>query len=650
MEKKCINIFLAGIITLAGAQAVSARKMEPYQGSRIYWDISTQKPVFPSGNYGRMIQLRDGRLMAVCERHGGGVLVTYSSDEGGTWTSPQLIQSNPSKVPLCVPDLIQLADGSILVGYNPRPSAPYTEDRKYGMRVLRSTDNGQSWSDPIFVYDASHNAADGCWEPSFLQLPSGEIHLYFANEGPFTTSNEQEISLCRSYDGGLTWTDKERVCFRKDHRDGMPVAIITDNNEIVVIVEDNGWQHDFRATTVRCSVEDNWKDWVGTGTSKRNMIFSSDNANYISAAPYLRKLKTGETVASWQGNHDRPQYADMSKEVMYAAVGDANAMNFKAVSQPFGVPMSENALWNSLAVLDDGTVYALTSWRGQIVGIKGYPMTGFEAYSGTPDMDTTDSGKWTPDNNRPVYMGAKTRNHTVIDFLYDDSNIYFHARVGDRTIFTDKMDNDGVFLYFDFENCCDTYPQKGMFQLFMNVDGSLDFYAGNANKWVKSEVTPQGVDYRLNVTDEYYDMKVAVPWSVLGYEKPPVDKLMRCNIEIRDRRDGELILEEIPETKSKQSWTWPEFRLNTDGYGSVPGIESDVEPKALLNFSGNKLNVMASAPVDCVKVYSLSGALLASRSNCGERLTISLDFANQFVITEILFADGTVQHDKVLLQ
>lgn len=650
MEKKCINIFLAGIITLAGAQAVSARKMEPYQGSRIYWDISTQKPVFPSGNYGRMIQLRDGRLMAVCERHGGGVLVTYSSDEGSTWTSPQLIQSNPSKVPLCVPDLIQLADGSILVGYNPRPSSPYTEDRKYGMRVLRSTDNGQSWSDPIFVYDASHNAADGCWEPSFLQLPSGEIHLYFANEGPFTTSNEQEISLCRSYDGGLTWTDKERVCFRKDHRDGMPVAIITDNNEIVVIVEDNGWQHDFRATTVRCSVEDNWKDWVGTGTSKRNMIFSSDNANYISAAPYLRKLKTGETVASWQGNHDRPQYADMSKEVMYAAVGDADAMNFKAVSQPFGVPMGENALWNSLAVLDDGTVYALTSWRGQIVGIKGYPMTGFEAYSGTPDMDATDSGKWTPDNNRPVYMGAKTRNHTVIDFLYDDSNIYFHARVGDRTIFTDKMDNDGVFLYFDFENCCDTYPQKGMFQLFMNVDGSLDFYAGNANKWVKSEVTPQGVDYRLNVTDEYYDMKVAVPWSVLGYEEPPVDKLMRCNIEIRDRRDGELILEEIPETKSKQSWTWPEFRLNTDGYGSVPGIESDVEPKALLNFSGNKLNVMASAPVDSVKVYSLSGALLASRSNCGERLTISLDFANQFVITEILFADGTVQHDKVLLQ
>lgn len=650
MEKKCINIFLAGIITLAGAQAVSARKMEPYQGSRIYWDISTQKPVFPSGNYGRMIQLRDGRLMAVCERHGGGVLVTYSSDEGSTWTSPQLIQSNPSKVPLCVPDLIQLADGSILVGYNPRPSSPYTEDRKYGMRVLRSTDNGQSWSDPIFVYDASHNAADGCWEPSFLQLPSGEIHLYFANEGPFTTSNEQEISLCRSYDGGLTWTDKERVCFRKDHRDGMPVAIITDNNEIVVIVEDNGWQHDFRATTVRCSVEDNWKDWVGTGTSKRNMIFSSDNANYISAAPYLRKLKTGETVASWQGNHDRPQYADMSKEVMYAAVGDADAMNFKAVSQPFGVPMGENALWNSLAVLDDGTVYALTSWRGQIVGIKGYPMTGFEAYSGTPDMDATDSGKWTPDNNRPVYMGAKTRNHTVIDFLYDDSNIYFHARVGDRTIFTDKMDNDGVFLYFDFENCCDTYPQKGMFQLFMNVDGSLDFYAGNANKWVKSEVTPQGVDYRLNVTDEYYDMKVAVPWSMLGYEEPPVDKLMRCNIEIRDRRDGELILEEIPETKSKQSWTWPEFRLNTDGYGSVPGIESDVEPKALLNFSGNKLNVMASSPVDSVKVYSLSGALLASRSNCGERLTISLDFANQFVITEILFADGTVQHDKVLLQ
>ena len=650
MEKKYTNLFFAGIIAVAGTLTVSARKMEPYEGSRIYWDISTQKPVFPSGNYGRMIQLRDGRLMAVCEKHGGGVLVTYSSDEGATWTSPQLIQSNPSKVPLCVPDLIQLADGSILVGYNPRPSAPYTEDRKYGMRVLRSTDNGQSWSDPIFVYDASHNAADGCWEPSFVQLPSGEIHLYFANEGPFTTSNEQEISLCRSYDGGLTWTDKERVCFREGHRDGMPVGIITDSNEIVVIVEDNGWQHDFRATTVRCSVEDNWKDWVGINTSKRNMIFSSDNANYISAAPYLRKLKTGETVASWQGNHDRPQYTDMSNEVMYAAVGDANAMNFKAVSQPFGVPMGENALWNSLAVLDDGTVYALTSWKGAIVGIKGYPMTGFEAHFGTPDMDALDGDKWTPSNSRPVFMGAKTRNHTAIEFLYDDINIYFHARVCDRTIFTDKIDNDGVFLYFDFENCCDTYPQQGMFELFMNVNGNLDFYAGNANKWVKAETVPQGVDYRLNITDAYYDMKVAVPWSALGYEKPPVDKLMRCNMEIRDRRDSELILEAIPETKSKQSWTWPEFRLNKDGYGSVPGIEGDSSPKALVNFSGNTLNIMATAPVDSVKVYSLSGALLVSRSKCGEHAAIALDASNQLVVTEIIFADGTIQHDKVMLQ
>lgn len=653
----------------AGTFTASAAKKDPYDGSRIYWDLSSQKQIFPSGTYARMIQLQDGRLMAVCEKLGGGVLVSYSIDGGNSWSAAEQIVWSADKVPVAVPDLIQLSDGTIVVGYNPRPSAPYTEDRLFGIRVVRSTDNGKTWSDPIFVYDAHHTFGDGCWEPSFLELPSGELHLYFANEGPFTSSNEQEISVCRSFDGGQTWSDKDRVCFRAGSRDGMPAAIITDNNEIAVIVEDNGHPgyNNFRATTVRCSLDDNWKTWVDANSTNRNMIFSSgSNRNYISAAPYLRKLKTGETVASWQGNHDRADYSDMSYLVMFTAVGDVDAKNFKAVTQPFGIPVGQNGLWNSVSVVDDGTVFALTSWSDghgtSVYTMKGYPMKGFEANYGTPAIDASfTKDKWTKKNAQQVFMGVRNRNRATMDFLYDDNNLYFYGRVADRTIFTDKADNDGIFLFLDLENACDVYPQTGMFRLFLNADGTIEFSSGASNKWTKAAAAPEGIDYKVKVSKTYYDMEIAIPWSVLGYDKPPVDKLMRCNIEVRDRRDTELVWETIPETyndgksthsnSAVHSYLWPEFKLNAKGTDGIADIAADnAAAKAQLHVSGNVLNVSASAPVDSVKVFSVDGSLLASQTRCGDHASIDLPLTKQIVITEIQFADGSVQHDKMLIQ
>ena len=105
--------------------------------------------------------------MAVAES-GGGVSVCYSGDNGNIWSSPERIIQSAPNVPYAVPDVIQLTNGDIIVGFNPRPSSPYTEDRKFGIRCIRSVDNGETWSDPIFIYDAQHENRQGCWEPCFL--------------------------------------------------------------------------------------------------------------------------------------------------------------------------------------------------------------------------------------------------------------------------------------------------------------------------------------------------------------------------------------------------------------------------------------------------------------------------------------------------
>ena len=649
-------ICMAASLLLSGSLSVSARSHEPYEGSRIFWDISSQKEVFPSGGYSRLIQLHDGRLMAVAES-GGGISVSYSLDEGKVWSSPELIIRGTWDLPIAVPDLIQLTDGTIIVGYNPRPAAPYSEERLFGIRVLRSTDNGKTWSDPIFVYDAHHTFEDGCWEPSFLELPSGEIHCYFANEGPFTQSNEQEISVSRSFDGGVSWSEPDRVCFRAGSRDGMPSAIITDAGEIVVIVEDNGHPgyNNFRATTMRCSLENNWQTWVDANSPNRNMIFAnSADKQAVSAAPYIRKLKSGETIASWQGNHDRPDIFDLEQFDMFVAVGDADARNFKAITQPFSVPKNSHGFWNSVAVIDNGTVFAVSSIgearQGSRINImKGYAMKGFEANFGTPKIDGSCQGEnWTVKNAQQVFMGVTTRNRATMDFLYDNENLYFYARVIDRTIHTDKIDNDGIFLYLDLENCCDTYPQTGMFRMFLNVNGELEFSAGGNNKWTTSD-TPEGVNFVALPSRNYYDLELAVPWKVLGYDKPPVDKLMRCNIEIRDRRDTELVLEKIAETESRQSWSWPEFRLNGDGGAGMETPEAGNTPVAVSIDSG-QLDICAGSVIENVKVYSVSGAMVASEAGNGNHATVSLPGSGWLAVAEIQMAGGRREHVKFLVK
>ena len=95
---------------------INAATVQRYSGSRIFWDSRSPVTVFNSGGYARLIELQDGRLLACCES--GGIKISFSSNKGRTWTSPTLIAPNSNNTPNCVPDLIQLADGTIIVGYN----------------------------------------------------------------------------------------------------------------------------------------------------------------------------------------------------------------------------------------------------------------------------------------------------------------------------------------------------------------------------------------------------------------------------------------------------------------------------------------------------------------------------------------------------
>ena len=559
-----------------------AHGLEPYSGSRIFWDTASRRTVFSGGGYARIIELQDGRLMAVCES--GGIKVAFSSNKGASWGSATKIVTNPSGINECVPDLIQLSDGTIIVAYNPRPTSPYSEDRRFGIRCKRSTDNGQTWSDEIFVNDALHTFADGCWEPCMLQLPSGEVQLYFADEGPYTTNNDQQISMCRSFDGGQSWSAPQKICYRRGFRDGMPVPVLLkDQSEIVVIIEDNGWGYgDFFPTTVRTTLQNNWKNnyWVNATDPNREKTL---NLNYCptatGGAPYLRVLPWGETVMSYQST-----YNHNGKNQMRVAVGNDQARDFKAMSVPFSIGDSEQGLWNSLAVIDTGVVVAVSGIGGNIEMIKGYPVRQLQAPFASPVVDgklTVNEGYKTLTATQ-ILLGAQTGTRVTADMAYDRDSLYIVARVSDRTQVASGANADELTLLIDASGRVNEKPAEGCFKLLMRPDGTFfRLFTGSGNGWRSSALTLLPLHAVATQTSSYYLLEVAVPWSALipNNQAATVPTDLHClafALECTDNRSGTAYTETIPDANQKSPFTWMPLLL-----GAMPentGIKPTPNP------------------------------------------------------------------------
>ena len=606
---KRFNLLSAFLLTTLCSFAV---KTQPYVGSRIFWDSRSPIVVFNGGGYARIIELQDGRLMACCEW--SGIRISFSSNKGQTWKEPTTIVTNTNNVPNCVPDMIQLRDGTIIVAYNPRPSTPYTDDRRFSIRLKRSTDNGRTWSKEIVVYDGGSTFETGCWEPCLLELPSGELQLYFADESPYDKNADQQISICRSFDKGITWSAPACVSYRAGYRDGMPVPVLlSDSTTIAVAIEDNGWGYnDFVPTIVRTTLSRNWNSFVPASSTYRTKAIDYKYCPVATGgAPYLRVLPNGETVLS----HQSP-YNHSGKPDMYVYVGNSSARNFKAMSSPFPVPQDQQALWNSLAVIDTGVVVAVSGYSGGIKMVKGYPKHQLEVPYGHPAVDGTRtiSEGYFSSKAEQILMGSETETYTYADLAYDEDSLYVICRVYDKKLVYSGEHADIVSIGIETESAPYTTPQLTSFRYDISPDATFHLYRGAGAAWEVQEKSSSHLAFRR--TSSVYTFEMAVPWSELGQENAPLGNAMTFNIQVTNGDGTSHVVECIADTKPNGPYTWMPLHFHANDH-ELPLFQIQADESASLQLVGSKgdYQLCATEEVCSLQLFDIHGRSLLSMSS-----------------------------------
>jgi hypothetical protein len=349
-------------------------------GVELVWD-SGHAEFVTRGGYGRAKRLANGEFALVWSDGPVKDTAVYikkkPSASAANW-GPRVRVATPGKAAAAEnPDyryvnseLAGLADGRLFYTWNARPIVR-NGHLPYKIMGAFSSDGGATWGDARDLYVAGKTRRTGCWEPCPIQMPDGELQVWFADEST-TPAGDQNITVLRSRDNGVTWLPPVVACHRKGHRDGMPVPVLLrDNMGLVFAIEDNGFARNniLKPAIIRPFHDENWRAVVDGDSPRRWPVFPPKelrDPGFGGGAPYLIQLDTGETVLSvqcWNKQDGVEKGAEQRNLRVY--VGDAEARNFGNPTTPFlNLPGKAHAKWNSLCQVDRDTLIAVSTLSG----------------------------------------------------------------------------------------------------------------------------------------------------------------------------------------------------------------------------------------------------------------------------------------------
>lgn len=501
-------------------------------GIRIGWDYRTQTFV-TGGAYGRVKLLADGRQAFVYDE-GGVCKIRFKQPLGRTFSSVRTVATPPTGSGYTNCELLELSDGTLLYAYNERVSG-------MGLRikVKYSFDGGQSWRDEQTVYEVQESGylpenegLFGIWEPAMIELPGGEVQLYFASEYK-VPGNDQKIAMLRSLsadeNGVRQWaTETVDVCYTVGYRDGMPVPLVLqDGKGIVFAIEDDGFGGGFQPGIIYSSMDDNWASGTRYGNSSNRWIAVTQGEPRGGGAPYIIQLKTGETLLSTQTNSLADQrgapWDDMYKNRPFVYIGDADARNFSRYSIPFPFmdEPDQGGVWNSLCQINDSTVLCVSDVHGHptqsglwtVEGRIMHPMTSHQMPAGT----CLESILWEPLMS-DIIVGAQSQACLHVGSCWTEDSLFLHFDVSDRRLRSGAADapvwdTDGVEFYCDMaDHATDDVP-VGAFKYLVNIDGGILVSRMTAQGWTDVLASSHQMRYAITRSSGRYIINIALPWN-----------------------------------------------------------------------------------------------------------------------------------------
>ncbi|MDY0286346.1 MAG: T9SS type A sorting domain-containing protein [Bacteroidales bacterium] len=153
----------------------------------------------------------DGRMFVGYIHSNGGQGVSWSDDNGASWT-PVLVANAPAGYGSLLDKnhmWIDNSPSSPYVGYLYDAWTPFGGTNDTEIELSRSTTHGESWEPPVNVATGI-NAGSHNQGVNIQTGPNGEVYVIWAVYDSWP-SDESTIAMARSWDGGATWEAPRRI-------------------------------------------------------------------------------------------------------------------------------------------------------------------------------------------------------------------------------------------------------------------------------------------------------------------------------------------------------------------------------------------------------------------------------------------------------
>ena len=581
------RVLLAVLLTMLTATTMQAQDYRV--GVRIGWQYRMQKFENPGG-YGRVKLLSDGRQALVYDE-GGQCKIRFKQPRAKVFASPIVVATPPAGAHYTNAELTELQDGTLMYAWNHR------WDTK--IKVKYSFDGGMTWLYEQTLYQQTWEGDGpfGVWEPCIIQLPSGEVQCYFADESG-VPNNDQCITMLRSTEtfanGARKWqlTEPVRVCYTVGARDGMPVPLVLQNDRgITLAIEDDGWGGGFQPGILYTSLEDNWTSGTRYGDSPDRWIGVRGGEPRGGGAPYLIQLNTGETILSTQTNSladtRGAPWDDMYKFRQFVYVGNAMARNFGCYSIPFPFMDEPNqgGVWNSVCQINDSTLMAVSEVHGTSNGRDGIwtnegrimrPLKSF-------NIERGEEKDW--ETGSETFVGSQSQANMTVRSLWDQDSLYLRFVVLDNSLQSPDegaviWDADGVEFFYDPKlNSTNNIP-AGVYKFLVNIDGQTLVSRSTGTGWQDLDESTHGMRSTVVRRKDGYTVEMALPWRRIG-RRPSNGRfsgyVQLHNKDIRNNRTY-IYHEPLSGTDVGRTETWWQTTLEDHLPTGISGLSPDPSP------------------------------------------------------------------------